>query len=207
MIAVIDNYDSFTFNLVQILRTMQDDVRVFRNDAITVEQLESLSPDGILISPGPGNPSSAGISCSTIERFAKRIPLLGVCLGHQSIGQIFGGRIVGAKRIVHGKTSQVTSDQQGIFRGIPPVFQAMRYHSLVVERATLPACLEISATSEDGEIMGLRLKETPDYAPVEGIQFHPESIMTPVGKKMLRNFVALVEVSRQHYLKLKGNIS
>ncbi len=192
MIAIIDNYDSFTFNLVQILRTMGEEIRVFRNDAITPDELAVLIPNGILVSPGPGNPSTAGISCSIIRHFAGLVPILGVCLGHQSIGYTFGAKIIGAQRIVHGKTSMVTSDQKGIFTGIPNPFQAMRYHSLVIDRKTLPDQLEISAVSDDGEIMGIRVRNMPNSAPVEGIQFHPESIMTTAGKQILRNFVALI---------------
>lgn len=193
MIAIIDNYDSFTFNLVQILRTIYEDVRVFRNDRISIAELASISPDGILISPGPGNPSTAGISCDTIRYFASRIPILGVCLGHQAIAAVFDSKIVSAGRIVHGKTSIITADGQGIFHGISKPFSAMRYHSLAVERATLSDKLEITATSEDGEIMGIRVRDTSTTRPVEGIQFHPESIMTPMGKKILRNFTIMVE--------------
>ena len=189
MIAVIDNYDSFTFNLVQLLRSMREDVQVFHNDEITPEELERVTPKALLVSPGPGNPLSAGISCDAIRYFAGKIPVLGVCLGHQSIGQVFGAKIVGAQRIVHGKTSRVTSNQKGLFRDVPNPFEAMRYHSLVIERASLPDCLEVTAVSDDDEIMGIRLKNTPQNAPVEGIQFHPESIMTTVGKRILRNFV------------------
>lgn len=195
MIAVIDNYDSFTFNLVQILRTFREEIRVFRNDAVSLDELEEIAPDGILISPGPGNPDSAGISLEAVRRFSGRRPILGVCLGHQTIGAAFGAKVVGAQRIVHGKTSSVTADNRGIFRGIASPFAAMRYHSLVLERKTLPENLEISATSDDGEIMGIRLRETPPNAPVEGIQFHPESIGTPVGKRILRNFVNQVRTA------------
>lgn len=192
MIAVIDNYDSFTFNLVQILRTLGEKIRVYRNDAVTLDELERIAPDGILISPGPGDPDSAGISLDVVRRFGGRTPILGVCLGHQTIGAAFGAKIVGARRIVHGKTSQVTADGRGIFRGVASPFAAMRYHSLALERASIPAALEISAVSDDGEIMGIRLRDTPPGSPVEGIQFHPESIGTPVGKRILRNFVAQV---------------
>ena len=186
MILMIDNYDSFTYNLVQYLREMAADVQVFRNDAITVAEIEQLAPAAIVISPGPGRPEDAGISCDAIRAFAGKIPLLGVCLGHQAMGLVFGGKVIHAKNLMHGKTSEVTCDGRGIFKGLDcRPFKAMRYHSLAIERESLPACLEISATTEDGEIMGIRHKEFP----LEGIQFHPESIMTPVGKRILRNFL------------------
>ena len=186
MILMLDNYDSFTYNLVQYLREMAADVQVFRNDAITVAEIEKLAPAAIVISPGPGRPEDAGISCDVLRAFAGRIPLLGVCLGHQAIGLVYGGKVVHAKQLMHGKTSDITCDGQGIFKGLDSrPFKAMRYHSLAVERESLPACLEISATTADGEIMGLRHKQFD----VEGIQFHPESIMTPVGKRILRNFL------------------
>ena len=186
MILMIDNYDSFTYNLVQYLREMAADVQVFRNDAITVAEIEKLAPAAIVISPGPGRPEDAGVSCAAIRAFAGKIPLLGVCLGHQAMGLVFGGRVVHAKKLMHGKTSEVTCDGKGIFKGLDSrPFKAMRYHSLAIERESLPACLEVSATTDDGEIMGIRHKE---FA-LEGIQFHPESIMTPVGKRILRNFL------------------
>jgi anthranilate synthase/aminodeoxychorismate synthase-like glutamine amidotransferase len=186
MILMIDNYDSFTYNLVQYLREMAADVQVFRNDAITVAEIEKLAPAAIVISPGPGRPEDAGVSCDVLRAFAGKIPILGVCLGHQAIGLVYGGRVVHAKQLMHGKVSDVTCDGQGIFKGLDSrPFKAMRYHSLAVEKDTLPDCLEISATTADGEIMGLRHKRFP----VEGIQFHPESIMTPVGKRILRNFL------------------
>ena len=186
MILMIDNYDSFTYNLVQYLREMAADVQVFRNDAITVAEIEKLAPAAIVISPGPGRPEDAGVSCDAIRAFAGKIPLLGVCLGHQAMGLVFGGQVVHAKRLMHGKVSDVACDGKGIFKGLDSrPFKAMRYHSLAIERESLPACLEISATTEDGEIMGIRHKQ---FA-VEGIQFHPESIMTPVGKRILRNFL------------------
>jgi anthranilate synthase/aminodeoxychorismate synthase-like glutamine amidotransferase len=192
MIAVIDNYDSFTFNLVQMLRNIGGEICLYRNDEITVEELVETTPKGILISPGPGNPTSAGISCEVIRRFAGRVPILGVCLGHQAIGYAFGAQIVASQQIVHGKTSLITSDGRGIFHNIANPFTAMRYHSLAIDRSSLPDTLEISATAPDGEIMGVRLRQDPVLPPVEGIQFHPESIMTPVGKQLLRNFFELV---------------
>ena len=186
MILMIDNYDSFTYNLVQYLREMAADVQVFRNDAITVAEIEQLAPAAIVISPGPGRPEDAGVSCDAIRAFAGKIPLLGVCLGHQAMGLVFGGQVVHAKKLMHGKTSEVTCDGQGIFKGLDSrPFKAMRYHSLAIEKESLPDCLVVSATTEDGEIMGIRHKQ---FA-VEGIQFHPESIMTPVGKRILRNFL------------------
>jgi len=188
MILMIDNYDSFTSNLVQYLREMSGDVAVYRNDAITTAQIDELKPSAIVISPGPGRPEDAGISCEAIRAFAGRIPLLGVCLGHQAIGLTFGAAITYAKRLMHGKTSDITCDGEGIFKGLGDrPFKAMRYHSLVINRATLPDCLVVTAESEDGEIMGIRHKEHQ----VHGIQFHPESIMTPVGKRILRNFLKL----------------
>lgn len=185
MIVLIDNYDSFTFNLVQYLRQIGATVQVHRNDRITVEEVEQLNPDGLVISPGPGRPCSAGISLAAVERLSGTIPILGVCLGHQTIAEAFGGVITSAKRLMHGKTSSIQADGKSIFRGIKSPFQAMRYHSLAVERESVPDCLEITAESEDGEIMGIRHREHS----VEGIQFHPESIMTPVGKRILRNFL------------------
>ena len=186
MILMIDNYDSFTYNLVQYLREMAADVRTFRNDAITVTDIEKLAPAALVISPGPGRPEDAGVSCAAIRAFAGKIPILGVCLGHQAIGLVYGGKIIHAQKLMHGKVSDVTCDGRGIFKGLDTrPFKAMRYHSLAVEKASLPDGLEISATAEDGDIMGLRHKQ---FA-VEGIQFHPESIMTPVGKRILRNFL------------------
>ena len=186
MILMIDNYDSFTYNLVQYLREMAAEVQVFRNDAITVAEIEKLAPAAIVISPGPGRPEDAGVSCDVIRAFAGKIPLLGVCLGHQAMGLVFGGKVIHAKKLMHGKVSDITCDGQGIFKGLDSrPFKAMRYHSLAIERESLPACLVVSATTDDGEIMGIRHKE---FA-VEGIQFHPESIMTPVGKRILRNFL------------------
>ncbi|QTA90404.1 anthranilate synthase component II [Desulfonema magnum] len=185
MILMIDNYDSFTYNLVQYLEELGSEVRVFRNDAISVSEIESLNPSGIVISPGPGRPQSAGISLSVVKHFSGKIPILGVCLGHQTIGEAFGGEIVSAKQLMHGKTSEIHADGKAIYQGIRKPFQAMRYHSLAISRESLPECFEITASSEDDEIMGIRHREHP----TEGIQFHPESIMTPVGKRLLRNFV------------------
>ncbi len=188
MILMIDNYDSFTYNLVQYLEEIGTPVKVVRNDVMTVPELEALQPGGLVISPGPGGPDDAGVSLAAIAHFSGKLPVLGVCLGHQSIAQAFGGTIVGAQRLMHGKTSTVTADGQGIFKGVDKPFQAMRYHSLAVERGSLPENLIVTAESEDGEIMGIRHKEHP----TEGIQFHPESIMTTIGKRLLRNFVNLV---------------
>jgi anthranilate synthase/aminodeoxychorismate synthase-like glutamine amidotransferase len=187
MLLVIDNYDSFTYNLVQYLAELGQDVRVRRNDEVTVEDILRMSPEHIVISPGPCTPNEAGISLSIIERLSGRIPILGVCLGHQSIGQAFGGKVIRAKEVVHGKTSRVFHDDKGVFAGLPNPFEATRYHSLVVERQTLPDCLEITAKTWDEEIMGLRHKTMP----VEGVQFHPESFLTTVGKDLLRNFLRL----------------
>ncbi len=186
MLLMIDNYDSFTYNLVQYFGELGADVRVYRNDAITVDEIAALAPDHIVISPGPCTPNEAGVSVETIIRFAGRIPILGVCLGHQSIGQAFGGRIVHAKQLMHGKTSPIYHRGEGVFAGLPSPFEATRYHSLVVERETLPECLEVTAWTADEEIMGLRHRE---YT-VEGVQFHPESILTEHGHMLLRNFLA-----------------
>jgi len=188
MILVIDNYDSFTYNLVQYLGELGEQVEVRRNDEITVDEIASkLKPARIVISPGPGTPDNAGVSMEVIDYFAGRIPVLGVCLGHQAIGQVFGGRVVRAPRIFHGKSSAVEHDGKTIFAGLGQPFSAGRYHSLVVEAADLPACLEVSAHTSDGIIMGLRHREMK----VEGVQFHPESIMTTGGKKLLANFLKL----------------
>jgi len=188
MIVMIDNYDSFTYNLVQYLSSLGEELRVFRNDKVTVAEVEGLGPERVVISPGPCTPTEAGISCELIERLAGTVPILGVCLGHQCIGQVFGGQVVRAQRLMHGKTSQIRHDGRTIFDGVPSPFEAVRYHSLLVERASLPDCLEVSAESEDwGEIMALRHRE---YL-VEGVQFHPESIMTKPGMQLVRNFVAL----------------
>jgi anthranilate synthase component II len=185
MLLIIDNYDSFTFNLVQYLGELGEDVLVKRNDEVTLGEIEELAPAKIVISPGPCSPSEAGISVAAIERFAGKIPLLGVCLGHQAIGQAFGGRIIHAKTLMHGKTSQVTHTGQGVFAELPSPFRATRYHSLVIERESCPDCLEITAWTDDGEIMGVRHRSLP----IEGVQFHPESIMTEHGHQLLRNFL------------------
>jgi anthranilate synthase component 2 len=185
MLLMIDNYDSFTWNLVQYLGELGALVKVVRNDAMTVEQIEALRPDQIVISPGPCTPSEAGISVPLIRRVAGRIPLLGVCLGHQAIGQAFGGRVVRAQRVMHGKLSSIAHDDRGVFAGIPSPFNATRYHSLAIERASLPPVLNVTATAEDGEIMGVR----HDALRVEGVQFHPEAILTEHGKQLLANFL------------------
>ncbi len=185
MILMIDNFDSFTYNLVQYLRQLGATVEVARNNALTVERIDAMAPEGMVISPGPGHPQAAGISMEAIRTFSGRIPILGICLGHQAIAATFGGKIVTARNLMHGKTSSVTGDGQSVYRGIKNPFKAMRYHSLVVERETLPDCFTITAEAEDGEIMGIRHREHP----TEGLQFHPESIMTTVGKRLLRNFL------------------
>jgi para-aminobenzoate synthetase component 2 len=187
MILVIDNYDSFTFNLVQYLGEMGHQLQVFRNDAVSLAEIEKLAPKSIVISPGPGRPENSGIIIQTIKEFSGKIPILGVCLGHQAIGAAFGGDVVSAPKIMHGKTSDIFHDGRTIFAGLPSPFCATRYHSLVVSPETLPDCLEISAKTEDGVIMGLRHREMI----VEGVQFHPESILTDAGKKLLFNFVNL----------------
>lgn len=185
MIVMIDNYDSFTYNLVQYLGEMGEDLRVYRNDEVTVEQVLEMQPDQLIISPGPCTPNEAGISVPLIKAAAGKVPLLGVCLGHQSIGQAFGGEVVRAGRLMHGKTSPVFHRDQGVFHGLPSPFEATRYHSLVIRRETLPDCLEITAETEIGEIMGVRHKELP----VQGVQFHPESVLTEHGKQLLANFI------------------
>ncbi len=187
MLLVIDNYDSFTYNLVQYLGELGERIEVRRNDEVTVEQIEAMKPDRILISPGPGTPTDAGVAMTVIEKFAGKLPILGVCLGHQAIGQVFGGRVVRASRPFHGKSSQVQHDGKTIFDGLANPFPAGRYHSLIVERETLPDELEISATTPNGTIMGLRHRRLK----IEGVQFHPESIMTTEGKKLLANFLSL----------------
>ena len=190
MIAMIDNYDSFTYNVVQQLREMGADLRVFRNDAVSLPELEALAPAALVVSPGPGRPEDAGVSLGAIRAFAGRIPILGICLGHQAIGVAFGARIVRAARIMHGKVSEVTCDGEGVFRGLGArPFKAMRYHSLCIDPDSVPDCLAVTATADDGCIMGVRHRELP----VHGVQFHPESIMTPSGKRILRNFLRLAE--------------
>ena len=188
MLLVIDNYDSFTYNLVQYLGELGQTVEVRRNDKVTVDEIEtSLRPERIVISPGPGTPDGAGVSLAVINRFAGKVPLLGVCLGHQAIGQAFGGRVVRAPQLMHGKASEVSHDGRTIFAGLSDTFLAGRYHSLIVEKESLPECLEVSASTADGVIMGLRHRELK----VEGVQFHPESILTSEGKQLLDNFLKL----------------
>jgi len=187
MILVIDNYDSFTYNLVQYLGELGGDLQVVRNDQTTVEAIAKQAPERIVISPGPKTPSEAGICLDVITAFAGKIPILGVCLGHQAIGQAFGGQVIRAPHLMHGKTSEIQHDGKTIFAGLPNPFPATRYHSLIVERGTLPACLEISASTSDGLIMGLRHREMK----VEGVQFHPESILTHPGKQLLGNFLQI----------------
>ena len=185
MLLLIDNYDSFTYNLAQYLGELGAEVNVYRNDALTLGEIAAWQPEHIVISPGPCTPSEAGICVAAIQHFAGKIPILGVCLGHQAIGQAFGGRIVRAERVMHGKLSTVTHDGRGAFAGLPSQVTVTRYHSLAIERASLPACLEISATADDGEIMGVRHRELG----VEGVQFHPEAILTEHGHDLLRNFL------------------
>jgi anthranilate synthase/aminodeoxychorismate synthase-like glutamine amidotransferase len=192
MLLLIDNYDSFTYNLYQYLNELGAEVLVRRNDMVALEEIAAMQPDQIVISPGPCTPDEAGISGRVIEAFGPRIPLLGVCLGHQAIGQVYGGRVVRAPQPMHGKTSLIYHRGESIFRGLPTPFEANRYHSLIVERTTLPADLEITAETADGLIMGLRHRTHP----VEGVQFHPESIMTPTGKDLLRNFLTMYTFER-----------
>ena len=187
MILVIDNYDSFTYNLVQYLGELGADVRVKRNDEISLQAIEAMKPDHLMVSPGPCSPNEAGISCAVIERFAGRIPLFGVCLGHQCLGQVYGGRVIRADRLMHGKTSPIHHRGEGLFKEMPNPFEATRYHSLIVERASVPDTLRITAETEEGEVMGLQHVSEPLY----GVQFHPESILTQDGKKMLANFLAV----------------
>ena len=187
MLLMIDNYDSFTYNLVQYLRELGEEVVVYRNDKITLAEIEKLQPERLVVSPGPCTPNEAGISVSAIKHFAGLLPILGVCLGHQSIAQAYGGRIVRAERLMHGKTSPVFHDGRELFAGLPDPFDATRYHSLLVERSSLPECLEITAWTEENEIMGMRHRELP----VWGMQFHPESILTVSGMDMLKNFLEM----------------
>ena len=186
MILIIDNYDSFTYNLVQYLGEMGEELFVRRNNKITLDEIAELAPEKIVISPGPCTPTEAGVSVPIVQRFGDSIPILGVCLGHQSIGQAFGAEVIRNYRVLHGKTSPIHHHDIGVFHGLPNPFLATRYHSLVVKRESLPDCLEVTAETEEGEIMGLRHREYP----VEGVQFHPESVMTPQGKDLLRNFLA-----------------
>ncbi|WP_332633163.1 aminodeoxychorismate/anthranilate synthase component II [Halalkalibacter flavus] len=185
MILMIDNYDSFTYNLVQYLGEMGHELVVKRNDQITLEEVEELSPDFIMISPGPKSPNEAGVSLDTIKHFAGKIPIFGVCLGHQSIAQVFGGDVIRAERLMHGKTSDITHNNETIFKGLPSPLTATRYHSLIVKKETLPDCFVVTAETDEGEIMAIRHRDLP----IEGVQFHPESIMTAEGKQLLRNFI------------------
>ena len=187
MLLMIDNYDSFTYNLVQYFGELGEEVQVYRNDKVTVEEIEKLKPSRIVISPGPCTPKEAGVSVEAIRRFSGTLPVLGVCLGHQSLAVAYGGEVIRASRLMHGKTSMVQHDGKTIYRGLPNPFEATRYHSLIVNRANLPACFEITAETEEGEIMGMRHKTLG----VEGVQFHPESILTTSGKDLLRNFLKL----------------
>ncbi len=187
MILIIDNYDSFTFNIVQYLGELGAKVRVVRNDEIRPGQVDEFKPDKLLVSPGPCSPNEAGVSCEVIQRYGSRMPVLGVCLGHQCIGQVYGGRVVRADRLMHGKTSQIFHRGEGVFAGMPNPFEATRYHSLIVERASLPEVLKVTAETDQGEIMGLQHRDLPVY----GVQFHPESILTQDGKHMLRTFMEL----------------
>jgi para-aminobenzoate synthetase component II len=187
MILLIDNYDSFTFNLAQYLGQMGQNVEIRRNDQITLDEIEELGPERIIISPGPCTPKEAGISVPLIQHFAGKIPILGVCLGHQAIGAAFGGRVIRAKKIMHGKTSEILHDRKTIFRGLPLPFVATRYHSLIVDRESLPRALEISAETDDGVIMGLRHRKLR----IEGVQFHPESVLTDAGFQLLKNFLTI----------------
>lgn len=187
MLLMIDNYDSFTYNLVQYLGELGEDIGVYRNDKITVGEIEEMRPDRIVISPGPCTPNEAGISVDVIRYFAGKIPILGVCLGHQAVGAAFGGEIIRAPRLMHGKTSMIYHDGKEVFQGLPNPFEATRYHSLLIKRETLPECLQITAWTDVGEIMGVRHKEFL----IEGVQFHPESILTRVGKSLLKNFLRL----------------
>jgi len=192
MLLMIDNYDSFTFNLVQYFGELGEDVRVFRNDEITLEGIAALKPDQLVLSPGPCSPAEAGVCIAAIREFQGKLPILGVCLGHQSIGAALGGRIIRAQRQMHGKTSQIHTDGQGVYRDLPKQFTVVRYHSLAIERETMPEVLEVTSTSEDGEIMGVRHRELAgSRTPMEGVQFHPESILSEHGHAMLRNFLKM----------------
>ena len=184
-LLMIDNYDSFTYNIVQYFGELGEDVRVYRNDEITIEQIEALNPDRICISPGPKAPAQAGISVEVLKHFAGKKPILGVCLGHQAIGEAFGGKVIRAKQVMHGKTSLIAHTGVGVFKGLPSPFTVIRYHSLAIERASLPSCLEVTAWTDDGEIMGVRHREYD----IEGVQFHPESILSEHGHALLKNFL------------------
>jgi len=185
MLLMIDNYDSFTYNIVQYFGELGEDVRTFRNDEITIEQIEAMNPERICISPGPKAPAQAGISVEVLKHFAGKKPILGVCLGHQAIGEAFGGKVICAKQVMHGKTSAIAHTGEGVFAGLPSPFTVIRYHSLAIERASLPACLEVTAWTDDGEIMGVRHKDFD----IEGVQFHPESILSEHGHALLKNFL------------------
>ncbi len=194
MLLMIDNYDSFTFNLVQYFGELGEEVRVHRNDEITLDEIAAMKPDRLVLSPGPCSPAEAGICVPAIQRFVGQLPILGVCLGHQSIGAALGGHVIRAQKQMHGKTSVITTDQKGVYQDLPEHFTVIRYHSLAIERATLPDFLEITSTSEDGEIMGVRHKgpqTDKNFAPLEGVQFHPESILTEHGHAMLKNFLRM----------------
>ena len=187
MLIIIDNYDSFTYNLYQYLGELGANMLVFGNDKISVEEIAERNPEKLLVSPGPCTPNEAGISCDAVKYFAGKIPVFGVCLGHQSIGQVFGGKVIRARRLMHGKTSPIIHDNKGVFAGLPNPFDATRYHSLIIEKKTLPNCFEITAHAEEDEIMGIRHKELPVF----GVQFHPESILTTHGKQLLKNFLEM----------------
>jgi anthranilate synthase component II len=192
MLLMIDNYDSFTYNLVQYFAELGEDVRVFRNDEITLEGIAGLAPDGLVLSPGPCTPAEAGVCVPAIREFTGKLPILGVCLGHQAIGAALGGKVVRAQRLMHGKTSVIATDGRGVYAGLPGEFTVIRYHSLAIERDSMPASLEVTSTSEDGEIMGVRHRDLAGTAtPLEGVQFHPESILTEHGHAMLKNFLEL----------------
>ena len=194
MLLMIDNYDSFTFDLVQYFCELGEEVKVVRNDEVTLDEIAAMKPDRLVLSPGPCSPAEAGVCVPALQRFTGQLPILGVCLGHQSIGAALGGKVIRAREQMHGKTSVITTDEQGVFAGLPKQFTVIRYHSLAIERATLPECLHISAETEDGEIMGVRHKGSlndPNFAPLEGVQFHPESILTEHGHAMLANFLKM----------------
>ena len=194
MLLMIDNYDSFTFNLVQYFCELGEEVKVVRNDEVTLDEIAAMKPDRLVLSPGPSSPAEAGVCVPALQRFAGQLPILGVCLGHQSIGAALGGKVIRAREQMHGKTSVITTDEQGVFAGLPRQFTVIRYHSLAIERATLPECLHVSAETEDGEIMGVRHKGSltdANFAPLEGVQFHPESILTEHGHAMLANFLKM----------------
>lgn len=190
MIVVIDNYDSFTYNLVQYVKELKSIVEVFRNDAVTIQELQAMDIDKIIISPGPGKPAEAGISEKVLEAFHTKIPILGVCLGHQCIGEVFGGKVVKAQRLMHGKTSMIHHNKKHIYAGLPNPFQATRYHSLIIEKKSIPSCLRVDAYTDEGEIMGVSHVRYPVF----GVQFHPESILTTEGKKLLKNFLRIKQV-------------